>query len=963
MTDKKLKKKELAAVIERLTNQFADLNSRLNRISFDKTKQGSQLDQLREDNTFLAQRLGGMEERVIQLTSTDAGLSERWQALQRQTSELISTIESLPDQQDVQETLKSLTGQLEPLQGEQKDLKSALETTRNSLNLLSNETGDLKRDTADLTAHIRSLEESGSELSVRDSLHESQILALQGTVAELIQKLGEIPKEEPNDLANQQSLLEITEPLRNQLEQLRLQLSERNGQNKEMERRLLELANRIGESEARVLRIGSRIDGQQEKGERLEEVLERRISGLESLADSIKPTTEDDEDVTAAVHARIKQIELETARLMDETDSLQDSYRLLGERELDIAARMDAFDSGLQRQSDHSDSLRGQITRLSETLLHSNFDLEERLKATEHLLAQDFDKENNQAERSQIFSATVEEQKQQFDEATTQLRSEIGLLQSGLETLGKESHEISQHLNELDDVQHQQTLHAKALNEEVLSEKDKIKRTSADLNVRLTGAESLLTQQRNDANDQAKQIDELADRIGEQSRRAEVFKHLTASLQNDTSGLKESDTALALRLDEAERGIKSSADAQGLLSQQLTLLEQRLAELSDQGDAGMASLGSRLTGLTTQMVTQIGVGEGLTQRLDGLEPSVEGQLRSLENLHSEQERLAQAGTQYHERLTQQENKGNAIGEELAELQSGHQQLTEKSNRQATALEAIADENSKQQVDFENLAQEVKTLGGGVESVMTRGSHLTWAILGLFGFTLLAGFLAYKFISERIAGTERELAEKLLRQGDIHILSSQFQETLEQTRSEVDHLKEAVVGFETVRDSQRVDEHFDLMELAFSSLKDQLGQGLERVESQSLESASRQDDLSAEVDGLAASLAEIKLQFYAMTLPEPEQRWWDLRDAGGYSIQLIGASSKEAIQSFARNHKLEGERAYVQAELDGRDWYVFLYGMYGGFSEATEALEALPESLRRYQPWIRSVPTEGDLTPF
>ena len=101
----------------------------------------------------------------------------------------------------------------------------------------------------------------------------------------------------------------------------------------------------------------------------------------------------------------------------------------------------------------------------------------------------------------------------------------------------------------------------------------------------------------------------------------------------------------------------------------------------------------------------------------------------------------------------------------------------------------------------------------------------------------------------------------------------------------------------------------------------------------------------------------------MTLPEPEQRWRDLRDAGGYSIQLIGASSREAIQSFARNHKLDGERAYVQAELDGRDWYVFLYGMYGGFSEATEALEALPESLRRYQPWIRSVPTEGDLTPF
>jgi DamX protein len=78
-------------------------------------------------------------------------------------------------------------------------------------------------------------------------------------------------------------------------------------------------------------------------------------------------------------------------------------------------------------------------------------------------------------------------------------------------------------------------------------------------------------------------------------------------------------------------------------------------------------------------------------------------------------------------------------------------------------------------------------------------------------------------------------------------------------------------------------------------------------------------------------------------------WLALRDRGGYTIQLIGVSNKEAIATFTNKHGLQGEMAYITTEHEGRVWYILLYGAYANYTEAVNALQALPEVLKSQQP--------------
>ncbi|MCU7890120.1 MAG: SPOR domain-containing protein [Candidatus Thiodiazotropha sp. (ex Ustalcina ferruginea)] len=120
-------------------------------------------------------------------------------------------------------------------------------------------------------------------------------------------------------------------------------------------------------------------------------------------------------------------------------------------------------------------------------------------------------------------------------------------------------------------------------------------------------------------------------------------------------------------------------------------------------------------------------------------------------------------------------------------------------------------------------------------------------------------------------------------------------------------------------------------------------------------------MAGNIDTMAASLANLKGQYQQIKKrPKSEQGWQALRGSGGYTIQLLGVSNKQSIASFANKHNLDGELAYIETE---KDWYILMYGLYGAFSEATTALESLSEELNRNQPWIRSVPAEGILTPF
>lgn len=76
----------------------------------------------------------------------------------------------------------------------------------------------------------------------------------------------------------------------------------------------------------------------------------------------------------------------------------------------------------------------------------------------------------------------------------------------------------------------------------------------------------------------------------------------------------------------------------------------------------------------------------------------------------------------------------------------------------------------------------------------------------------------------------------------------------------------------------------------------------------------------------------------------------------YTIQLLGARSEESIKQFIQQHAIENQAHYYRTQLDGKDWYVMVYGNFSSRDAAKEAIAKLPDSLQneKLHPWIREL---------
>lgn len=84
-----------------------------------------------------------------------------------------------------------------------------------------------------------------------------------------------------------------------------------------------------------------------------------------------------------------------------------------------------------------------------------------------------------------------------------------------------------------------------------------------------------------------------------------------------------------------------------------------------------------------------------------------------------------------------------------------------------------------------------------------------------------------------------------------------------------------------------------------------------------------------------------------------QRWLE-RNPNRYTLQLLGTHNQDTVQDFIRDQGSLDAFSYFQAQHNGRDWYVVVYGEYRNRSEAIAAVENLPGDLASLNPWARSV---------
>jgi len=80
----------------------------------------------------------------------------------------------------------------------------------------------------------------------------------------------------------------------------------------------------------------------------------------------------------------------------------------------------------------------------------------------------------------------------------------------------------------------------------------------------------------------------------------------------------------------------------------------------------------------------------------------------------------------------------------------------------------------------------------------------------------------------------------------------------------------------------------------------------------------------------------------------------LHSQGKYALQLMASADLNAVQSFVRQHGLQGKVRYYHARYHNTTWYMLLYGSYTTVSQARVAKLQLPPSVQALNPWVKSL---------
>jgi TPR repeat protein len=83
-------------------------------------------------------------------------------------------------------------------------------------------------------------------------------------------------------------------------------------------------------------------------------------------------------------------------------------------------------------------------------------------------------------------------------------------------------------------------------------------------------------------------------------------------------------------------------------------------------------------------------------------------------------------------------------------------------------------------------------------------------------------------------------------------------------------------------------------------------------------------------------------------------WLRQQDPGNYTLQLISLTSEETVAKYLRDHGLQEQAGYIKVVIDGTTRYNAIYGLYDSHQNALIAIAALPEAVKRDQPWVRNI---------
>lgn len=90
---------------------------------------------------------------------------------------------------------------------------------------------------------------------------------------------------------------------------------------------------------------------------------------------------------------------------------------------------------------------------------------------------------------------------------------------------------------------------------------------------------------------------------------------------------------------------------------------------------------------------------------------------------------------------------------------------------------------------------------------------------------------------------------------------------------------------------------------------------------------------------------------AIIIPSPDD-WVREQNPRFYTLQLASSTNPRKIEKYFRDNELEGNAGYYRNVRKGKNWYALVYGAYPSSKEAQQAIETLPEGMRKWKPWVR-----------
>ncbi len=84
----------------------------------------------------------------------------------------------------------------------------------------------------------------------------------------------------------------------------------------------------------------------------------------------------------------------------------------------------------------------------------------------------------------------------------------------------------------------------------------------------------------------------------------------------------------------------------------------------------------------------------------------------------------------------------------------------------------------------------------------------------------------------------------------------------------------------------------------------------------------------------------------------DEAWILAQDPSRFTVQLATIKTRASIPEFADRHGIADRVAYYRFERSNASWFAVIYGVFERYRDAEQAIEDLPEALKRASPLVR-----------